>query len=71
MRSPPFYASFTGNYAVENETRDGKLYQKIEIKDIEPNSFRAFLGFLYKEKVEVTPKIVMGVLYAGLFFYNS
>ena len=70
MRSPVLEASISGGFQVQYEMRDGKQYQKIVIEDIEPSAFKAFLKFLYTDKLEVNAENIMSVLHTGSFKFR-
>ena len=70
-RSSVLINHFTGNWSEQTITRKRKAYQTIEIPDIEPAAFKVFLKFLYTDKLEATPEIIVGVLHAGELFFTK
>ncbi|ESN99015.1 hypothetical protein HELRODRAFT_143594, partial [Helobdella robusta] len=56
-RNPVFYAMLM------NDTRDKS--EKITITDVLPNAFKALLNFLYSENCQITPDLVLPILYAS------
>ena len=61
----------SGNFQIQYVTREGKQLQKFVADDIEPASFRAFLKYLYTDKLDGTVENIMGVLHAGERFDAS